>query len=26
MVAFTSGQQDLATTLKQLDDSWPTTG
>jgi alpha-glucoside transport system substrate-binding protein len=24
MVAFTSGQQDLATTLKQIDDSWPT--
>jgi len=26
MVAFTSGQQDEATTLKQLDASWPTTG
>ena len=26
MVAFTSGQQDEATTLKALDDSWPTTG
>ena len=24
MVAFTSGQQDEATTLKQIDDSWPT--
>ena len=24
MVAYTSGQQDLATTLKQIDDSWPT--
>jgi alpha-glucoside transport system substrate-binding protein len=24
MVAFTSGQQDLAATLKQIDDSWPT--
>ena len=23
MVAFTSGQQDEATTLKQIDDSWP---
>ena len=26
MVAFTSGQQDEATTLKALDDSWPTSG
>ena len=24
MVAFTSGQQDVATTLKQIDESWPT--
>jgi alpha-glucoside transport system substrate-binding protein len=24
MVAYTSGQQDEATTLKQIDDSWPT--
>lgn len=24
MVSYTAGQQDLATTLKQIDDSWPT--